>query len=804
MCCLVQIPRLGWVSRRTLTWRGILYVPAGCALLCSALLHGAGAGEPDERVGDLGSSRRLRIEGLSTFDPAQVHRAVTRDRAFVASSHPYARLADLCTVVEKLLTAGYLGSGFPDVKVETRIEGDGDERRIVASVSEGPRCVSGDIRVPDTLLDPARSLIVAALTEPAAPAAGSPAGEKTAQEAEPALWRPGAPAPFDERWRTRARARVAEVMAAEAFSGATIDLRLERSESGSANLQLQVFGQTTQREIDSIELLAPERTDAERLREWLERDVGLRKGVVPRSELLDLARVRLERTGCFMDPEVELVPVAGDPTRARVEIRLRDDPRLPAFGRELSENQRFFLAIHDWMMGPLASGAEDLRATIRAGSGALMVQATYNAQEGAVVRIRTVAGEGPATETAISAAREEIMWYGGRQRRALRQPSPAVGCLQVSLDPADPGSHGPPLTFRVGVGATSHRSGASSVAFEARVEPPALMLAASAYDWVREVDGDRVSLRGGDWVRVARDPGSGRSFELALTDPRSEVYLEGGPGLLARDRLALEEAAAGWPLTGTGDRPMCDAIELLLDDVLAHAVALNKIPATAAERGRELWRGMRAALAEPLETYLAERDPVRAERFKLPRGTHADGARSVQWLREGLQVALAAARDYWSPDSWIVLLITAVHGQLDSDPARAKASLRTLLEPGRTGPRGCWVAAWTLRELGLPGNLSFGERGLAMLQFEPFWRDLTAVLKQPEQLALCLEEIHDVHGAALLLPESARPAAMAALMALREAEGPDAKATAVRRLFESCWEPCLEPLLRTALERVRK
>lgn len=222
-------PRLEPSERATLVFDLTLVVEEGLTPVASKTGENAGPVRPDtpRPAADIPPDARLieRIvfEGVAAFDPSDIRWELEHDFDVVLASHPGKDLFDYLKVLQKTVLLGYRHNGFPDAAVDCLF--NHTQERIEVRVKEGARFQCGEVLVTGASCVSADA-IVRALTDDSKP--------------QHTLWKPEAPAPFDDETRDEFRKRIRAAYGAVGCFEPEFDIEIRKGTEGHRALAVTI------------------------------------------------------------------------------------------------------------------------------------------------------------------------------------------------------------------------------------------------------------------------------------------------------------------------------------------------------------------------------------------------------------------------------------------------------------------------------------------------------------------------------------------------------------------------------------
>lgn len=328
-------------------------------LLFVAVLAAPGAARPDERDESVRDPQNFAIEGVESFEAADVKNALAADIDVQMASHPDRPFAGFIETVSRRILAGYHSLGFARAKV--KVDFDQKWRRVAVWVTEGPQYRCGKViiagldeaqsrAVEESLTVGDHSLYDVPVTLEQPDGTQTTVWEDTAgrrSKARRPLWKLGEPAAVDDGITKKIYERIYDRLSADGrvFARTRI-FRAYDEERRLVDLKIDVSaadrGATVGR-IDIEGLGANSRDD-------LLRYLDVRSGASFQGALPAQLQRRLWESGRFITQEVT-ARRSGDRGSSEVDLKIvvTEHPHNPPLSAELSPEQQALLKSSQWL-----------------------------------------------------------------------------------------------------------------------------------------------------------------------------------------------------------------------------------------------------------------------------------------------------------------------------------------------------------------------------------------------------------------------------------------------------------------------
>lgn len=328
-------------------------------LLLTAALAAPGGARPHERDESVRDPQNFAIEGVESFDVADVKNALAADIDVQLAGHPDRPFAGFLEMVSSRILAGYHSVGFAYANV--KVDFDPKWRRVSVWVTEGPQYRCGDVVV--TGVDgPVKRALEKLLTEGDYSLYAVPVTRQNSDGTEAVVWedstgrrskvrRPvwkaGEPAPLDKETGKKIYQWTYERLWAEGrvFGKAKIAFGYDQ-EKHIVHLKVDVTGAERGATVGQIQIEGLSANSREDVLQYLD----LRSGAGFHWRLPTQLERRLWESGRFITPAVTaLRPADSDSSEIDLRIVLMEHPHNPPLSAALIPEQQALLRMAQWL-----------------------------------------------------------------------------------------------------------------------------------------------------------------------------------------------------------------------------------------------------------------------------------------------------------------------------------------------------------------------------------------------------------------------------------------------------------------------
>lgn len=433
-------------------------------------------------VGDYGDPERLVIDGCKTFSVEELKEALTVDLGTLLAAHPAAPLDSYCHTLRDKITAGYLHVGFPDVRVDVRV--DRESKKIRIHIEEGRRYVAGEIIAKGNHHVPA-STIIKWLSESYPPADARFDGmivkdgkevprwvdkEGRTVRLEDPVWAMGTPATFDKFMIETIKARTKRALSDLGYFFSVFQVSVVPQKDGKhASLTIEFFAEGTKAVLGVTNITGNKNNSPEEIADHLK----LEPGKPFNAAKLTIWQERLWRSGRFIKSDVSVSPPPIGSDQVKLDIVLVESSWAPRLSKPLSREQTILLKLRDRLANPERWDG-DLCAVAQGSEG--VIEFVVSPSHGMLGRFHSKTWPNSASPKPVEATvvlsdtfsgilcptpLREKLWIDMIDYPAVR----FYGSLDLLLND-DPDSSDMPQKVIIGYGARSYQEGENLPLFE--------------------------------------------------------------------------------------------------------------------------------------------------------------------------------------------------------------------------------------------------------------------------------------------------------------------------------------------------
>ncbi|NLE37549.1 MAG: hypothetical protein GX621_05945, partial [Pirellulaceae bacterium] len=309
------------------------------------------------RVNDWGNPDRLVVEGCRAFPSSDVKSAIGFDLAMLLEGHPAAPLDAYLAALANRVRAGYLHMGFPDVRVDVRIDEAAEKVHVV--IEEGPRYTAGQVIVRGNH-EVSEQELVEWLVSPCPPDDSRVGGVSESgelkwidREGEPAemeepVWKIGEPAQFDESAVSKLTHRTQRAMASQGFFPLFAVKLVPQEDGSTAALVIDIFDEGSRVVLNEIKIEGNDKNSRDEILEFLD----VTPGMPLRGDWKAEIEHKLWRSGRFIESHAMLERTGLDGNHTILWLRLVESPAAPRLSEPLSPAQNVLVRFGEQMTRP--------------------------------------------------------------------------------------------------------------------------------------------------------------------------------------------------------------------------------------------------------------------------------------------------------------------------------------------------------------------------------------------------------------------------------------------------------------------
>ena len=684
------------------------------------------------RVGLLGGSERLSIEGVQTFTEADIRRALRTDLDYLVASHPEASPAQCLAALEDRVRAGYRSLGFPEVAVRARF--DLAAGRIKAKVTEGPRFRCGALQVTGLKSIPVADFTRRLAEKPA------PASDHTHPTS--GLWESGEPVSYTPESLASYTVAASNTFAALGRFAATFQVKIQpQPTSGTATLAIIVTDEGPAAVLRDIEVVGNKRNRRDAVIGFL----GLSKGMKVTQDLIDEKALALTQIARFADSSITLTTPDPD-GRVALRIKVVENGRLPPLEQTPSREERTLMRLRAWFLA-WESRQEDLiiarSQPAPTGNRPWRIEVIVAPSGGIVAR---VLGNAPGVDPlpdlySIVVKTDTLALYSQAHQRKLQIPLPTGYSRVFFLKLGS--STDSPTGFDMFIGAGLSTAQTNS-GWQLRLDLlPAAMIDCLYRPGTKATwQDDVLTVRTDDFVARVEE-GTGRLLEFGSIDGQSTVRFSGGAFAKAMDQIAASTST--YPDAFQSRRPLGSALGFIAAEVaLAKPLwaPAHSPPQPPAALAAALEKLLASSFLDPLQTLLDKENASRGDQeFTIPSRLMENQEPVRQMIGNVMVWCAGHAQELAPADSWLQTLLRESAFTLTSRTEHTPAALARLAAGEDLGPLGCYVLLHALLWSNQDTWAMFPELGLRRLTTTDLRRDYRMLLDPGSVMTRCLANL---------------------------------------------------------------
>ena len=719
----------------------------GMLLLTSAVAEDVSTDRNDENslVGKLGRPQALAFEGVKAFPEAQIRQALAKDFDVLLAADAHANLDAYLETLKRRLTEGYRYCGFPHAKVSAQVQ----NQKIQIVIEEGEQFRKGEVQIDGPAeIDPA--VMKWYLTD--SQSKESPLTKQAENQFKVGSFKyTSKAAHFTKDKIADFSGKPAEVyekaikagLEAQGYFFPEFDAELKTQDNRRVDLRVHIKDPGPKASIGQITVSGAEHHTSEQILEFLNIKPGMPMDLRQKLSL----EQKLKESHCFLKSEVVVLPTIAADAPSDVIVRVVEQPKGPFLGEELTEDDKVFVKLAQWLSHWSQAGEEDLVVTGR--RDLVRILAVASPPKGVFVEVElTLPNHQPLKYTAIIRGDEAriVSWHHHRQISFQSQSGQFTGMAYFDY------KKNATRHFRMMFGAEyrSKRHNKGPFAWHFNLTPALAIAQLRNYENETRIhrDGEVVSLVGEDG-EVKVDANTGRVLSIGSKDIKIDLakqkdqivpqldketgiaYFQAG----AFDRYVkhMDEETKKFQPAYNPQRPVSSMLEFALGEAeRLYQITEQKVPPLgvgikllqldAAQPLDRLWVDWNAKWDEPNQFRL----PLSSEKISLfgweklvPFGLGKELARHAY----GLHTLLVPPESGPAHVAWNLALMCR---------GRYREAMRNLwfnlpLQP-EVGPLTCWYASRVFGFLNRKVSGRFARAGLEKLGEEDFRRELEHLL----------------------------------------------------------------------------
>jgi hypothetical protein len=711
----------------------------------------------NDRVGEYGDPRSVRISGAQAFSGRAIKDALFADQRFLLAAHPAAPKSGYLRALQEGVEIGYRHAGFLNIKASADIDKSIDSMFVVVSLKEGDRYRCGDVRVIGARNVPVDRL-VRRLTEPylsaeaasdpdneddhvlrasESPAAEAHSSDSNAPKPESPVWPKGKPAPFDSLTYKKLHEQVKEALADVGFHFPKFSINvMPNLAKKTADLVVTISREGPPDVIDEIEVSGHRRDKMDEILDYLHARPGMR---FDRAE-----RARIERllwhSGRYKAYKVQVVEREGG-QGLKLQLDLKEYLGAPKISESLSREEQTLLKARKWLTGANRHRSDMLFTMEKDGH---RLETILSSQRGGLATVRPTEKDRPPIHLALATTNREFAFWDliGKKKFAVPLGS-AHATIEVELGLNEGNEAEGPFHLRVGMGIhyqdEDEPDGGLKIRFQ--VSPAYFVALAHEHEARCAWKNSRLVLSS-SYDNIEIDGSTGRILRWTAEDKDrlSTLEIKFADGVFQQRMDEIEKASAGFKNAYDPRRPCHSIIQTLWnDESLWRLYELGnrenkEYDPRIAKQVRQIGRSLlEHDVLAPIDEWVlsASQTPqVKEEdKFSLPTDSSRAAGSDLQKLLAQLPAwSLRAADRLFPRESWPWTLSREMTLGWAGHKEFTASELRRLADSRDMGPLGYLCTARLLRLFELDGYQAVAGQGLKRLTAADFRKDYRALL----------------------------------------------------------------------------
>ena len=540
-----------------------------------------------QKVGALAGPGHLVIQGASAVRADLIEFHLRHHASVQIAGQPGSPLADYLDVLQRQTKRGYQAVGFPDAKVEVRVQEE--TTTVVIAIEEGRRYVKGNVQVMGVSPDLERYIVERLTT----------AGERSILESheqvirkeklvtsklgdcrrdwERAWWKAGENASFDDVTMEQGRDRVDCILRERGYDRASFEVSCEKS-GDRADWLVRVNDLGPEMIIRSVWVAGNKLNSEQEIIDYAD----VRSGTVLNVEEYTRIGRRLWQSARFVSQELQLIPVADG---INLMIVVKEFPQAPRLSDPLSREETALLKMRDWLVSGDGRN-EDLvvETCLSQESGATLIMVA-SFKSGVVAALSDPRDSGANDSWALAALVNDHR-ISAYSRTAQTRIDPDLADVRIrpeftfafrSITRED--YH---AGFSFGFNTKSAKGGDDETSFSSvvRFEPVSFLALAHVNKPTVTWDGDVLSLEA-TGKKVVTDSRSGRLVEFTTCDEDLSLSttITSRRGAFEEFRARFEQENAKCKQVFRPDEPVTSVVDFFLSSQASEVVVAGLDPA---------------------------------------------------------------------------------------------------------------------------------------------------------------------------------------------------------------------------------
>jgi hypothetical protein len=734
----------------------------------------AAAAHAEERVGDWGEPSRIVVEGVKSFSADSIRSALMANFDVLEAGHPRAPLEEYPKLLAEKTKNGYLKAGFPDAKVEARI--DEKKKQIILTVDEGQQFRCGEITLSGTTyFDPVQVRTWLLSKQP--PAGAVLAAVSQVQQGEVAqwinengeevelqspAWQVGEPVRFDEQGRKSLEENVRRTLAELGCRWAKVEIVTPQNPVDHvAPLQINIADAGPPAVVGKISVIGNQRDSDEDVINYL--------GIKPGTMLTESERTRLWyllwMSGRYLEQDIDLIAPDQPSSSVELQITVAEYDQASPISQPLSAAEEALMKCRQWILDNEKRRDDWVCRFTGPYPGCVVVSPKqgllcHGAPSGDPPGAAADCDQG-LPEFLLKATPNEVLYADAAATKKLMLPhceGLRLYCkLDFLVDASDP-EHPRRFTFATGF-SSSDDSTASGISLRTTISPTHMISLAHLPDSEVKIEDGLLTVNSNGLEELRVDVRTGRLVKVCTPSgddspaPASEITLE--QGAFERELAAAEAQLATQAKDSAFNpaRPLGSIVEFLAGDPLitraCHLLAKDVEQEKTIDGVRVALRdAIAASLLSPIDGALvawrtkpSDDEGQKGDEFSVPNEFEAlQGWDALSMFL--IQQTITRSDDVFPRNSWPWTLVRDLALWETGRSKYCQGDVNELWASKDFGPLGYLSLATIFSMSDNPARSdtlrSIGEYGLTKFFVEDFEREVRPLLDQSKLAGKCV------------------------------------------------------------------
>lgn len=681
-----------------------------------------GATEP---VNQYGNVNCFVFEGLTSFHPEAVRKALLWNPDFQRAVAPSAPLDNLLQTTKAILQTGYLHAGFPQARITVRKSILQEE--ILITITEGPRLNAGKVEFAGAEQLNTDKLRQHLISPQAKSTPLGKAKEANQQPTSTPFWQPGEPAPLDPATLQKIEKQLKRACRNQGFVFAELASKVEIDlASGTALLKVTVTNEGPLATAETIQIEGLKNNRREDLLTLL----SLEPNSPINQQSLSQWNRNLWESARFT--KFAIAPRIND-DQVQLEIKLLEYEDAPPLGQPLPEEAKALLRIQQWLSGFAQSPHElvvSYQPTATETHPKIPLQKAklvLAPKKGLYLEVAGAPNHSYAGHHHFILNSSQLGIYNHQSQQCfltggLRiQPS-----FSIAMVPSfDEATNKTSSDLQLGLGVKSLDEDTIATPFQANLEfAPVVFLRESLKATNKiSISNGQILVQNESLVCQA-DLQTGKIETINFPKlPGLQIKFQTGAWqqIATQENVQSANFENGWQAA----KPLETFLQFLLNETFWQLES-NREKAIVAGRRRAIAE-LTATALKAAETQLKNHQRVQRDKFKIPNTNPT----SQDQLLGTLLLTVPVIIDPWFPrGSWPWTLTRQTALTMAGKGQHSIRELQRVLDNEPLGPVGYWAIAEFLKKFGSPKYQPFASHALSTLNTNTLYRDTRLLLNQ--------------------------------------------------------------------------